>query len=210
MTKFLIIILLTTQLLCLINAVFGHGMVLDPVNRASRWRYNSSAPADYNDSEGFCGGLGIHWVTNGGKCGICGDNYANPRPRAHELGGQFGEGVVVAKYVAGQKVTVQISITANHRGNSWFELCNMDSMFAKGTKMEEEECFKTKVLTVDGEENWWLPTAEVRVFDVDLKMPEDVTCNHCVFRWTWRAGMFAQHCMFEIFLIKIYHFLFFS
>lgn len=37
----------------------GHGMLLDPVNRASRWRFNSSAPADYNDNEGFCGGFNV-------------------------------------------------------------------------------------------------------------------------------------------------------
>lgn len=37
----------------------GHGMVMDPVNRASRWRVDPSAPADYTDNEGFCGGYAV-------------------------------------------------------------------------------------------------------------------------------------------------------
>ena len=39
------------------------------------WRMGYSNPADYQDNEGFCGGFGVHWVVNGGKCGVCGDRY---------------------------------------------------------------------------------------------------------------------------------------
>lgn len=37
--------------------VTGHGMVLDPVNRASRWRYDTKAKANYDDTQGWCGGF---------------------------------------------------------------------------------------------------------------------------------------------------------
>lgn len=37
--------------------VSGHGMVLEPVNRASRWRYDRTARADYDDTQGWCGGF---------------------------------------------------------------------------------------------------------------------------------------------------------
>lgn len=40
--------------------------------------------------------------TNGGKCGVCGDDYRLPTPRPHEIGGTYGNGVVVRKYYAGQ------------------------------------------------------------------------------------------------------------
>lgn len=40
----------------LIGIVQGHGMMLDPVGRGSRWRYDSSALANYNDNENYCGG----------------------------------------------------------------------------------------------------------------------------------------------------------
>lgn len=39
--------------------IMGHGMVMDPVNRASRWRVDPSAPADYNDNQQWCGSLGV-------------------------------------------------------------------------------------------------------------------------------------------------------
>lgn len=37
--------------------VTGHGMLLNPVNRGSRWRYDHTAIADYNDNGNFCGGF---------------------------------------------------------------------------------------------------------------------------------------------------------
>ena len=39
---------------------------------------------------------------NKGKCGVCGDNYADPQPRKHEAGGEFGNGIVGREYVVGQ------------------------------------------------------------------------------------------------------------
>lgn len=35
----------------------SHGRLMDPVGRASRWRKDKSAPADYDDNQAYCGGL---------------------------------------------------------------------------------------------------------------------------------------------------------
>lgn len=48
-------------LIVLVVAVFlsevaGHGMVMDPVNRGSRWRIDGSDPKNYNDNANYCGG----------------------------------------------------------------------------------------------------------------------------------------------------------
>lgn len=40
---------------CVVN-VFGHGMLMDPVGRGSRWRYDKTAPKNYDDNANFCGG----------------------------------------------------------------------------------------------------------------------------------------------------------
>lgn len=58
MTKLLII-----SLLCAVALVYvsGHGMVLDPVNRSSRWRYDATAEANYDDNQIWCGGLGVRF-----------------------------------------------------------------------------------------------------------------------------------------------------
>lgn len=39
---------------------------------------------------------------NGYKCGICGDNYADPEPRDYEAGGKLALGIVVRRYSKGQ------------------------------------------------------------------------------------------------------------
>lgn len=57
---YLRLIVITGALLCaVVNYVWGHGMVLKPVNRSSRWRFNRTAPINYNDNQLFCGGAGV-------------------------------------------------------------------------------------------------------------------------------------------------------
>lgn len=41
---------------------------------------------------------------NGGKCGICGDNWADPQPRANEAGGKYGTGLIVANLTKNQVI----------------------------------------------------------------------------------------------------------
>lgn len=185
---FVILIFIFLQCLSRLNLVLCHGMVIHPVARGSRWRYNSSAPPNFDDTELFCGGMWNQWGRNGGKCGVCGDNYVTARPRPHEIGGIYGEPIVVGKFKMGSILNAKINVTTNHKGKFWFELCNMDNMWHKGAKMEEEECFSQRILTVAGDEFWWLPSNETKVFDVDLRLPS-INCKHCIFRWTWMAGM---------------------
>lgn len=44
----------------------------------------------------------VHYQKNGGKCGVCGDNYKDKEPRPHEAGGMYGNGIVSKRYIAGQ------------------------------------------------------------------------------------------------------------
>lgn len=38
--------------------VRGHGMMLDPPNRSSLWRFDDGeSPINYNDNQNFCGGF---------------------------------------------------------------------------------------------------------------------------------------------------------
>ena len=47
----------------------------------------------------------MQYEQNDGKCGVCGDNWADPRPRENEAGGTYGKGVIVANYTMGQVST---------------------------------------------------------------------------------------------------------
>lgn len=55
------IVLAVAMCLVMINdMVDGHGMLMDPASRGSRWRVDSQAPVNYNDNQLFCGGF---WVS---------------------------------------------------------------------------------------------------------------------------------------------------
>lgn len=55
-------------------------------------------------------------VANGGKCGVCGDDYTAAHPQPNENTGTYGQGKIVGEYVAGQVIDVTITLTANHLG----------------------------------------------------------------------------------------------
>lgn len=187
--------------------VFGHGMVLNPASRSSRWRFNSSAPVNWDDNQLYCGGFGVRkfsmlwimlkdfsiffsylttqaqWSINGGKCGLCGDDFRNSRPRSNEYGGRFGEGIVVANYPINGLLPVSIRITANHIGYFMFDLCKMDN------EGESEECFDRYPLKLaDGADRYPVRGGILGMFDMTLKLPAGLTCQHCVLRWIYVTG----------------------
>ncbi|XP_031341283.1 uncharacterized protein LOC116169351 [Photinus pyralis] len=174
--------LLAVLVLFSLDSVLGHGMMINPAGRSSRWRFNSTAPPNYNDMELFCGGFGAQWLIHGGKCGVCGDNYSDPVPRSNENTGYYGQGVIVAEYQAESIINVTVRLTQNHRGTFTFGLCELVNL----TKPETEDCFKT-LLFADGSEK-----AEVEPGNKDfyyrIQLPTGFKCDNCVLRWHYRTG----------------------
>ena len=62
MFKIIVIQLVVLSIAVLLDVAQGHGMMLDPPGRSSRWRYDSSAPTNYNDNANYCGGYGVSYV----------------------------------------------------------------------------------------------------------------------------------------------------
>lgn len=183
-----IVFLATVSVLFLVllpSPVQGHGMLLDPIARGSRWRCNSGAPANYDDNGLFCGGYFVQWNQNGGKCGFCGDSYENPRPRLHELGGPFGQGEIVRNYTKGAVIQAKAQITANHMGHFEFNLCNLDATGGQ----ETEECYEQyELVDVQGRRKWYMNSTAATQYVVELRLPTDLVCEHCVLQWTYVAG----------------------
>lgn len=102
-------------LLQLIDVCNGHGRLLEPPSRSSAWRFGYNVPVNYNDDELFCGGL-FHQIGLDGKCGVCGDAWDAPEPRANEYGGTYGLGVVVRKYQPGEEIPITVQLTTSHLG----------------------------------------------------------------------------------------------
>ncbi|XP_076234219.1 uncharacterized protein LOC143179082 [Calliopsis andreniformis] len=167
-----------------LQGIYGHGMMLDPVSRSSAWRKGFPTEPNYNDNELFCGGLGIQWDQNGGKCGECGDNYALPRPRPNENGGTYGTGIIVKRYQPGETITVTVKLSANHLGTFSFQLCPLEHPH----DLETEDCFNRHPLELTNGSDSLKVEREQMNFDVSLQLPKDVTCEHCVLRWNYRCG----------------------
>ncbi|XP_055904759.1 uncharacterized protein LOC129940438 [Eupeodes corollae] len=163
--------------------VIGHGMLLDPVSRSSRWRYDESAPKNYEDYMLNCGGADVMWGTNAGECGLCGDDYSLPTPRPNELGGTFGEGVITKQYVNESEAELAIQILVNHKGFFYFDICNLDEFHE-----ESEDCFKENpVLLADGSDKFYVEE-KVGWLNVQIMFPPELDCMHCVLRWNYQAG----------------------
>jgi len=164
--------------------VNGHGRLMDPPSRASMWRAGFSNPADYNDNEGFCGGFNVQWEQNGGKCGICGDNWAD-EVREHEAPNRFANGIIAAVYKPGQEIDITVDITANHLGFFTFRLCPAESE----DRDPQQDCFDANVLKVlpDMEDKYYLPNSNVGDFVVRVQLPE-IECERCILQWTYTAG----------------------
>ncbi|XP_055906645.1 uncharacterized protein LOC129941900 [Eupeodes corollae] len=163
--------------------VIGHGMLLVPVSRSSRWRYDESAPKNIEDSMLNCGGADVMWGTNAGECGLCGDDYSLPTPRPNELGGTFGEGVITKQYVNESQVELGIQVIVNQMGFFYFDICNLDEFHE-----ESEDCFKENpILLADGSDKFYVEEKVGRL-NVQIMFPPELDCMHCVLRWNYQAG----------------------
>jgi len=172
-------------LLFIIVSVKGHARLIEPPSRSSMWRYGFDNPADYQDNEGFCGGFKHQWDDLDGKCGICGDAF-DADPKDHEApGGRFANGIIVKEYKSGDKMKVSVEVTANHKGFFTFKLCPNNNIHQDPT----QECFDKHHLNLaSGEVNFTVPDEGSKTFEMELELPEELSCDQCILQWTYRAG----------------------
>ncbi|KAG5872276.1 hypothetical protein JTB14_029938 [Gonioctena quinquepunctata] len=165
-----------------IQGISGHGMMLEPMNRSSMWRINSSAPENVQDNQNWCGGFWVQNGKNGGKCGVCGDVYTDPHPQNNENTGIYGVGMIGGTYQSGSVVNITILLTANHLGEFTYSLCELEDPNAPESG---EECFKP-LLFADGSGRYIVSDTDTFVYNL-IQLPE-MTCERCVLRWTYRCG----------------------
>ncbi|XP_063386647.1 uncharacterized protein LOC134672626 [Cydia fagiglandana] len=168
-------------LLASASLVLGHGRVTQPPSRASAWRLGFPTPANYDDDGLNCGGFSTQWSSNGGKCGICGDSYSIPPPRPHELGGTYGLGVIVAKYLPGATIATTTHLTASHMGYWEFKLC-------PDPTDNSQACFDKHLLVSEDGESQYTPNRGSGIYEVNYKLPSGLICDHCVLQWRYVAG----------------------
>lgn len=167
-------------LLLLPSLVNGHGRLLRPPGRSSLWRFSRfqhlSPPKNYDDTQLYCGG--VHQRDEpGSSCGVCGDPVSERRPRANEIGGRFYKGIITEQYKSGDVIRVEAQITAPHNGYMEWRLCT-------NPKWETQDCFDKHVLQIgDGTGSKVRVGGQAGTYWAKLKLPDNVSCEHCVIQW---------------------------
>ncbi|XP_065558115.1 uncharacterized protein LOC136025946 [Artemia franciscana] len=171
-----------------ISPVVSHGRLMDPPARNSMWRFGFPSPVDYNDNELYCGGRGVQFGVNDGKCGVCGNDYRDKVPRPHEMNGLYYSGLNTRRYAPGQVLNINIDLTANHWGYFELKLCpsNYDS------NKEMQACFDKYPLRIAGTNTTRYEiskdTPKKGTFKYRIQLPPKVTCSHCIIQWTYYTG----------------------
>ena len=140
----------------LATTVNGHGRLMEPPGRGSMWRFvdtnelltphKDKIQIAYTDNGLNCGGLDYQ-VSQGGKCGVCGDGFGEAQPRPHEDGGKYGLGIVSKRYAPGEIMHTRSQITAHHKGWIEWKLCpHTDGMSAD----DLQTCLDSNLLEISG------------------------------------------------------------
>ncbi|XP_071869145.1 uncharacterized protein [Bombus fervidus] len=171
--------------------IHGQGIMTDPISRSSAWRKGFPVQENFNDHELSCGGPTVQFIQNNGLCGACGDDYAMPRPRPNENGGLYGTGVIVQRYrVSDAVINVTVKLITNDLGSFKFNLCPLEGP----NDLETETCFNQYPLQFDIRNYEFLLPNYQTDFYLSVQLPPKLTCEHCVFRWTYEIGNHAGRC----------------
>lgn len=167
----------------LITLVLGHGRMIDPASRNSAWRYGFNTPRHDTDNELNCGGFSVQWDTNKGKCGVCGDPYHfKPGKALYTHPGLYATGTITKTYREGQEIDVLIDVTSNHQGHFTFRVGKI------GTPPITQEKLTHLLKQPNGDTKWKINSKRNKVFEIRLKLPDGLTCDHCVIQWWWRVA----------------------
>lgn len=92
-------------------------------------------------------------------------------------------------YERGHIMKAKVQLTTNHLGYMEFSICNLD----RGNHDDESErCFRP-LYTLSGRTRVKV-FRNKNIYNVYLKIPTDLACRHCVFRWHYRAGNNWGYC----------------
>lgn len=169
---------------------WSHGRLVEPPGRSTMWRHKYGGfptEPNYDDDALWCGGRYRQWEYNGGKCGICGDAWDDVPPRDNEDGGKYGKKIIVRKYQSGQVIEAKVELTKHHGGYFEFRLCPM----THEGQITDQECLDRYALPLADSSGtrYTLPNdSSEGTYAFKLKLPEDLTCQRCVFQWHYKTA----------------------
>ena len=177
------ILILLTIAYCIGN-IECHGRLINPPARNAMWRFGFNNPVNYNDNELNCGGFSVQWITNKGKCGVCGDPAG---VKKHIYPGKYAKGVIGKVYRKGQQIEVAVDLTSNHQGFFEFRIAKVTSKPVQGD--DKGRLVGDLLRFVSGGTRFNLPVGSGdQVFKVKLQLPSNLVCDQCVIQWWYSAG----------------------
>ncbi|KAG8227863.1 hypothetical protein J437_LFUL008656 [Ladona fulva] len=112
------------------------------------------------------------------------------RPRAHESGGKYAQGIIVRRYKIGATVPIRVELTANHKGYFEFRLCPQNNHRKEATQACLDRYLLERGDSVGGRRVF--PGIEGgggnRIFEARYRLPDGLTCSQCVLQWRYVAG----------------------
>lgn len=190
---------LTFVTLCGLGTVHSHGRLVEPPGRSSLWRFAEFShyrpPVNYDDNQLFCGSKEVQYEENGGRCGECGDNWADKKPRENENGGFYGRGIISRFYRRGQNITIGVELTAPHLGHFEFKICPLRN----SSDVETQGCFDMYRLPIlqenDAEFSFEYPIDNATGYiNTTVTLPANLTCDRCSFLWYYKTGNSWGEC----------------
>ena len=114
---------------------------------------------------------------------MCGDAYHfKPGKALYTHPGTFATGTITKTYREGQEITVMIEVTSNHQGYFTFRVGDI------GSPPITQEKLKYVLRQPNGDTRWKINVPEDKIFEIKLRLPKGLTCDHCVLQWWWRVG----------------------
>jgi len=120
-----------------------------------------------------------------------------------EKGGPYYTGQIAQVYSKGQTAEVLLLVNAGHKGYFQFFICNAD-----GIENPTQNCFGEPLKDIKGDNNFpQIVRSELAddekvykiikshhsdlypkrqpLYKFDIVLPNDLTCEHCIFQWRW-------------------------
>lgn len=158
-----------------------------------------------NGGPGYTYAGGRKWTSAGAvmwnpkknaKHGVCGGRSGDDSGD-FEAGGKYVTKKITATYSAGQVITLQVSMSAPHRGRWTFSVCKVPdgATDAQERKAVTQQCMDSHRLTIVDPKNpgkgtpyWWVGSLPNGDYTLQAKLPDDIECKRCVLQWHWESG----------------------
>lgn len=79
---------------------------------------------------------------------------------------------------------VGIQLTASHLGNFQFKICSHNNP----TVPVSQECLNQHRLNLAGTNEHHFYPEETGYYEIELQLPQDMTCSQCILQWHYTAG----------------------